>query len=65
VISGAELPVQLGERAGVLVVAALGRRGGVVGAEPIHGLGVLDRGLVSGVGGVAADPVELILVLGA
>jgi hypothetical protein len=37
----------------------------VVGAEPIHGLGVLDRGLVSGVGGVAADPVELILVLGA
>jgi hypothetical protein len=61
VIGSAGLAVQLGELAGVLGGAELGR-GGEVGAEPIHGRGVLGRGLVAGVGGGAADPVELGLV---
>jgi hypothetical protein len=64
VIGGAEVTVQLGELAGVLGVAAFGR-GGELGAQPADGLGMLGRGLVSGVGGVAAAPVELGLVLGA
>jgi hypothetical protein len=64
VISRAELPVQLGELAGVLGVAAL-RRGREIGAEPPDGLGVFRRDLVSGGGGVAPDPVEFGLVLGA
>jgi hypothetical protein len=61
---GAELAVQLGELAGVLGGAALGR-GREVGAEPIDNLGVFRRDLVSGGGGVAAEPVELGLVFGA
>jgi excisionase family DNA binding protein len=64
VISRAELPVQLGELAGVLGVAAL-CRGREIGAEPPDGLGVFRRDLVSGGGGVAPDPVEFGLVLGA
>ena len=63
-LGGAELAVQLGELVGVLGGAALGR-GGEVGAEPADGLGVLGRGPLLGVAGVAADPVELGLVLGA
>jgi hypothetical protein len=64
VIGRAELPVQLGELAGVLGGAALGR-GREIGAEPSDGLGVFRRDLVSGGGGVAPDPVEFGLVLGA
>jgi hypothetical protein len=61
VIGGAELAVQLGELAGVLGGAALGR-GGELGAEPIDNLGVLGCGPLLGGGGVAAEPVELGLV---
>jgi hypothetical protein len=64
VIGGAELAVQLGELAGVLGVAAFGR-GGELGAQPADGLGMLGCGPLLGVGGVAADPVEFGLVLGA
>jgi hypothetical protein len=56
--------VQLGELAGVLGGAALGR-GQEVGAEPIDNLRVLGRGPLLGGVGVAADPVEFGLVLGA
>ncbi|HEV7978579.1 hypothetical protein [Amycolatopsis sp.] len=63
VIGRAALAVQL-ELVGVLGGTAFGR-GGELGAEPVDYLGVLGRCLVLGVGGVAADPVELGLVLGA
>jgi hypothetical protein len=64
VLGSAELAVQLGELAGVLGDAALGR-GGELGAQPIDNLGVLGRGPLLGGAGVAADPVEFGLVLGA
>jgi hypothetical protein len=64
VLGGAELAVQRGELVGVLGGAALGR-GGELGAEPIDNLGVFGRGPLLGGAGVAADPVEFGLVLGA